>query len=78
MSGNVLEWTRSLLAEYPYDPRDTKREDLAAGDNFDRVLRGGSWGIYGRLARCALRDWYLPDFRFNLIGFRVVVLPSSL
>jgi hypothetical protein len=50
LSGNVSEWTRSLWGEdfsksefgYPYDPDDAKRENLAAGNNVLRVLRGGS------------------------------------
>jgi formylglycine-generating enzyme required for sulfatase activity len=82
MSGNVWEWTRSLWGEkvqepdfgYPYDPGDG-REDLEAGDEILRVLRGGSffssqWGV-----RCAARDWGRPDNRGWHIGFRVVLSP---
>lgn len=65
MSGNVWEWTRSLWGKswdkpdfaYPYDPDDTKREDLNAGNAVLRVVRGGSWHSgRGRAARCAGRD----------------------
>lgn len=39
MSGQVWEWTRSIAARYPYDPKDG-REDLSAEQ--PRVARGGS------------------------------------
>ena len=52
MAGNVWEWTRSLWGKspenpdfkYPYAP-DSDREDVAAGDNILRVLRGGAFPI---------------------------------
>jgi formylglycine-generating enzyme required for sulfatase activity len=39
MAGQVWEWTRSIAARYPYDPKDG-REDLSAEQ--PRVTRGGS------------------------------------
>lgn len=39
MAGQVWEWTRSVAARYPYDPKDG-REDLSAEQ--PRVTRGGS------------------------------------
>jgi formylglycine-generating enzyme required for sulfatase activity/energy-coupling factor transporter ATP-binding protein EcfA2 len=83
MSGNVWEWTRSLWGreffdpeyKYPYDPKDSKRENLGAENEILRVLRGGSFYYGSDFARCAFRlrsypvDW-LRDF-----GFRVVVSP---
>jgi formylglycine-generating enzyme required for sulfatase activity len=82
MSGNVWEWTRSLWGpdyskpkyRYPYDATDG-REDLAAGENVLRVLRGGWFNFTSRLVRCAFRIRYLPYLWFNLIGFRVVSFP---
>jgi formylglycine-generating enzyme required for sulfatase activity len=85
MSGNVWEWTRSLwgkeLSEpdfkYPYDPSDRQRENLRAGNNVYRVLRGGSWYDVRNVARCAFRDGGDPDF-FNLdVGFRLACSPST-
>ena len=86
MSGNVWEWTRSLWGgeveaefNYPYDPNDG-REDLAAGVNVARVLRGGSFGNNLRYVRCAIRGRHSPYYRLDLIGFRVawgVVSPST-
>jgi formylglycine-generating enzyme required for sulfatase activity len=81
MIGNVWEWTRSLWGKnwskpdfgYPYDPDDRKREDLNAGNDVSRVVRGGSWYYDRDLARCAFRGKNLPDDRIANIGFRVVV-----
>jgi len=85
LSGNVFEWTRSLWGKdwskpkwkYPYDPEDRRRENLRAGDDILRVLRGGSWNSNERYARCAYRGRLNPNYRNNNFGFRVVVLPSS-
>jgi formylglycine-generating enzyme required for sulfatase activity len=84
MAGNVWEWTRSLWGTeieqpdfgYPYVPSDG-REDETAGDNVRRVVRGGSWDINRRNARCAYRLRYLPYNRDNYAGFRVVLAPPT-
>jgi formylglycine-generating enzyme required for sulfatase activity len=82
LSGNVWEWTRSLWGEdlfepefkYPYNPGDG-REDLKAGDDVRRVLRGGSFLNSQRGVRCASRSRDNPDGGYDVIGFRVVVAP---
>jgi len=74
MSGNVWEWTRSLLADYPYQRLDG-REDLQASR--PRVLRGGAFSDDASSVRCAVRDGDDPADRFRNIGFRVVLLPFS-
>jgi len=85
-SGNVWEWTRSLWGKdwqspefnYPYDPQDG-REDLAAGADVLRVLRGGAFDNVARLVRAAYRHRNLPNLRYGGRGFRVVVVsPVSL
>ncbi|MDS4042440.1 MAG: SUMF1/EgtB/PvdO family nonheme iron enzyme [Candidatus Competibacter sp.] len=81
LSGNVWEWTRSLWGKdffnpafgYPYDPDNAKRENLGAGDDVMRVLRGGSWNFPRDYARCAARYGYRPDYRRGNYGFRVVL-----
>ena len=81
MVGNVWEWTRSLWGRredesdyhYPYKATDG-RENLGAGQDILRVLRGGArrGGV-----RCASRDWRYPNFRRRYVGFRVVMHPAS-
>ena len=76
MSGNVWEWTRSVYEGYPYPEQGTKRqqrEDLKAGGR--RVLRGGSFGNYPDLARCASRCSGVSVPRYDHYGFRIVLSP---
>jgi len=85
LSGNVWEWTRSLWGEsiskpefgYPYDPGDG-REDLEAGRDILRVLRGGAFGYVARLVRCAYRYRSRPNYRCWYLGFRLVASPVRL
>lgn len=70
MCGNVWEWTRSLLKDYPYDPHDG-REALAVEG--ERVLRGGSFDDTRASGRCAIRGWGDPGDRGNYIGFRICI-----
>jgi formylglycine-generating enzyme required for sulfatase activity len=78
MTGNVWEWTRSHYKPYPYVFKDG-REDLKAGDNILRVLRGGSFLNEARNARCAsrYRYWHDPNIRSVDSGFRVVAVPFN-
>ncbi|MEM9665764.1 MAG: SUMF1/EgtB/PvdO family nonheme iron enzyme, partial [Bacteroidota bacterium] len=41
-----------------------------------RVVRGGSFGNFDGGVRCAARGHDYPDYRFNFIGFRIVLRPS--
>lgn len=70
MAGNVVEWTRSLSADYPYR-MDDGPEDLESIDC--RVVRGGSFISSAYSLRCSFRDHvHDPDFRNTNVGFRVV------
>ncbi|MFB1490060.1 MULTISPECIES: SUMF1/EgtB/PvdO family nonheme iron enzyme [unclassified Thiocapsa] len=81
LSGNVLEWTRSLWGKkfetpdfgHPYDPADATREVIDAGDEVLRVVRGGSWLAPQHLACCAFRFGIQPDNRIPDLGVRVVL-----
>jgi formylglycine-generating enzyme required for sulfatase activity/energy-coupling factor transporter ATP-binding protein EcfA2 len=72
MAGNVWEWTSTEYREYKYSPKDG-REDLDAGDDVPRVLRGDSWGDYRDYARCTFRFCDDPNYSSGDHGFRVVV-----
>ena len=84
MAGNVWEWTRSLWGKrgerpdyrYPYRSTDG-REDLAAGQEELRVLRGGAFYLGHGDVRCAYRVRDPPNGSNGVIGFRVVVRPAS-
>jgi formylglycine-generating enzyme required for sulfatase activity len=81
--GNVWEWTRSLWGKvgkldfpYPYHPDTSQRENLMAGSDVYRVVRGGSWFNGHDRARCAVRYRFLPEDRDYLVGFRVVLVST--
>lgn len=83
LAGNVWEWSRSLWGDYwreakyrhPYLAEDG-REDLTAGSDVLRVVRGGGWNDLQNYARCAYRNGARPDLRYNNLGFRVVLCVS--
>ena len=78
MAGNVWEWTRSLYGQYPYPPNQkeqVQREDITAGNDRARVLRGGSYWNFQWGARCAYRLRHAPLYRLDYLGFRLVVRP---
>jgi formylglycine-generating enzyme required for sulfatase activity len=87
MSGNVWEWTRSVIRlrkeegsdvikeyNYPYDAKDGS-EDMNANRNSSRTLRGGSFYDVSDNARCAFRFRFNPYGWDGDYGFRVVVSP---
>jgi len=70
LAGNVWEWCGSLYRDYPIRPGDGRDEAEAEGP---RVVRGGSWDLGRRLARCAARDRAEPDRFSDNLGFRLVL-----
>jgi formylglycine-generating enzyme required for sulfatase activity len=71
MAGNVLEWTRSAYADYPYEPTDGREE---VGDPAQKqfALRGGPWNYQSLTLRASFRNYYCsPDFHFDFVGFRL-------
>jgi formylglycine-generating enzyme required for sulfatase activity len=84
MAGNVWEWSQSLRGKgllqidfkYPYDP-DDGRENLSAGRDIWRVLRGGAYLYDVSLVHCAVRLGFDPAAAFDHFDFRVVLAPEK-
>lgn len=66
MSGNVWEWTSSLLSPYPYQANDGREDPQAHGN---RVLRGGSYFDQIWAARAAYRGRLSAPA--SVYGFRI-------
>jgi iron(II)-dependent oxidoreductase len=71
MLGNVWEWTASAFAAYPgFQSFPYAGFSAAYYDGRHRVLRGGSWATRPWTLRAASRNWYVPETRQILAGFR--------
>ncbi len=73
--GNVWEWTASTFSPYPNFESD------AYGDNSvpwfaegRKVLRGGSWATRARYVRVPYRNYFPPERREVIAGFRTCAL----
>jgi formylglycine-generating enzyme required for sulfatase activity len=64
LAGSVWEW---CLNKYD-DPNDEQIDQ--SGDC--RVLHGGSWSFSQYYCRVAYRYSRSPDYRFSIIGFRLL------
>jgi formylglycine-generating enzyme required for sulfatase activity len=67
MSGNVWEWTGTLVMPYPYDANDG-REDLEAKG--ERVWRGGPYSNGIWWMRSSVRYRSVPGYWWMNLGFR--------
>lgn len=70
MSGNVWEWTTTIVSLYPYDPTDG-REDMDVVPA-ERVWRGGPWSNGLWYLRTTPRHYAPPFYSFVNLGFRCV------
>jgi formylglycine-generating enzyme required for sulfatase activity len=83
MHGNVREWCADQWHDR-YEQRGQQAPadgrpwmDEQADEDRPQLLRGGSWNGLPRFCRSAIRNRYHPDYRFDLIGFRVCCLPQD-
>ncbi len=70
MIGNVWEWTASDFGPYPGFAPDPYKEYSQPWFGTHKVLRGGAFATRARLVRNTYRNFYTPDRRDVLAGFR--------
>lgn len=70
MFGNVWEWTQDWFAPYPGFARDPYKEYSEPWFGDHKVLRGGCFATRARLLRNTWRNFYKPDRRDVIAGFR--------
>ncbi|MBI4204545.1 MAG: ergothioneine biosynthesis protein EgtB [Betaproteobacteria bacterium] len=70
MFGNVWEWTGDWFCPYPGFVRDPYKEYSEPWFGDHKVLRGGCFATRASLLRNTWRNFYTPDRRDVLAGFR--------
>ncbi|MGH3518739.1 MAG: selenoneine synthase SenA [Haloechinothrix sp.] len=68
--GNVWEWTASDFVGYPNFERDAYFENSEQFFGQRKVLRGGAWATRGRYTRSRIRNYFTPERRDVIAGFR--------
>jgi formylglycine-generating enzyme required for sulfatase activity len=68
MHGNFWEWCQDFYEPYK---AEAAVDPQGPAQGYDRVLRGGSWGLIPWHCRSAHRSWAPPGYRDFIIGFRV-------
>jgi ergothioneine biosynthesis protein EgtB len=74
LTGNVWEWTATPFGPYPGFAPGPYAEYSAPWFGDHRVLRGGAFATRARLLRNTWRNFYTPDRRDVLAGFRTCAL----
>jgi len=70
MHGNVWEWTQDRFSAFPTGTfTDPKGSDSGAS----RVMRGGSWNLGASYCRAESRNYEIPSYRFQNLGFRLLL-----
>lgn len=74
LMGNVWQWTSTTFLPYPNFERDAYRDNAEPWFGSRKVLRGGAWATRARFARNTFRNYFTPDRRDVLAGFRTCAL----
>ena len=74
MFGNVWEWTANTFNPYPGFVRDPYQEYSEPWFGNHQVLRGGCYATRANLLRNTWRNFYTPERRDVLAGFRTCAL----
>ncbi len=74
MIGNVWEWTASNFGPYPGFVADPYKEYSEPWFHTRKVLRGGCWATRSHMIRNTWRNFYEPERRDVLAGFRTCAL----
>ena len=72
--GNVWEWTASDFEPYPNFEQDAYRDNSWPFFGSRKVLRGGSWLTSNRYVRSTFRNYFTPERRDVVAGFRTCPL----
>jgi formylglycine-generating enzyme required for sulfatase activity len=70
MSGNVWEWVSDWYGDYP---RHEVIDPTGPETGTRKIYRGGSWYNDARSARVAVRESNVLNYRFDNLGFRLLV-----
>jgi ergothioneine biosynthesis protein EgtB len=74
MLGNVWEWTSTTFEPFPGFSPDAYEDYSAPWFSTRKVLRGGAWATRGRMITNTYRNFFTPDRRDVMAGFRTCAL----
>ena len=72
MLGNVWEWTADTFAPFPAFRPDAYRDYSESQFHRTKVLRGGAWATRSRILTGRYRNFFGPERRDIMAGFRTV------